>query len=226
MVDAWHAVCVKYGDEVEANTYLRSDLQIETFFPTRQRVEVRRGRRTERAVPHLERYILARFDGTDPVLWHEVASAPGFVAFLGGEHPWPIADHHLSVFREQFSGEQIIMTDDVRRALLGWGVGDIVEFSYGAFHNYTGEVEALDDLAAGVKISLLGRPQRVYIPVASVLRSFGYASSGTNDVAVPGLPMNDRVGALRQSTGTRRNLKRRLRNAKLLKTLRAQHVTA
>lgn len=217
-MDSWHAICIRYGNEVEANSYLRTTVGIETFFPTRQRVQIRRGRRTEHTVPHLDRYVLAKFDNTDARLWHEIAAAPGFVTFLGGEYPWVISDHHLAVFRKQFSGERIIMTDEVRRALLGWGVGDLVEFSYGAFHNYVGEVEVLDDLAAGVKITLLGRPQRVYVPVTSVLRSFGRASDGIiNDVAASGRQTNDRARALSLATQSRRSLKRRLRSAKLLK---------
>jgi transcription antitermination factor NusG len=120
--------------------------------PTRTSIEPKRGRTV--TVPWLGPLALAKWDGSDPFIWHDIKGIAGVIGIIGGWPPASVPDAQVARFLnsiEGFGKEPAVE----EKALCA--VGDLPTFSFGPFYRATGRCTWIDKGILGIQVHILGR---------------------------------------------------------------------
>lgn len=102
--------------------------------------------------------------------WHLVQGTPKVTGFLGGQHPRPVPPTEMArmlgdgpAVEEKAPGKKPVIE-------VTYAVGAHVRVKSGAFANFTGEVEEVnnDKQKVWLSVSLFGRPTRVEVDFAEL----------------------------------------------------------
>jgi transcription antitermination factor NusG len=168
-MDPWHLAVTRLGLQRHAIAALQGLPDItEVYAPSRSMVRVIRGQRISREIPWLGPLVLARWDGDNPHIWHDVRRSLGVTGIVGGEFPKPIREGEVERLRAWLSMLETRGQADLKPAPCA--IGDEIMFSYLAFQNTIGKVDFVGDDYADVKIALLGYPTIVPVPFDAVER--------------------------------------------------------
>src|SRR5215831_375761 len=128
MRDEWH-VAISYGGQALKCAEALRDLACveDVYAPTRVQKSIYRGREVTRLLPWLGSLVLARWDGDDPVAWHDVTDIVGVADILGGWPPANVSNAAVEIFQTQI---QNIETNNYVVAQPPCSPGDEVRFSY------------------------------------------------------------------------------------------------
>ena len=122
---------------------------------------------------HFPSYVFVRMELTKPA-WHLVSNTPKVSGFLGGKTPKPVPAPQMARTLRATTGEAAPGPEgEVQEAQLpdiSFAVGDNVRVKSGAFANFTGEVEEVDDHKKKIwlSVSIFGRPTRVEVDFSEV----------------------------------------------------------
>ncbi len=102
----------------------------------------------------------------DKATWHLVSNTPKVTGFLGGTNPRPVSGHEMAVMLGQATGAPVAPEPDA----VQFHVGDSVRVKSGAFANFSGEVEEVnnDKRKIWLSVSIFGRPTRVEVDFSEV----------------------------------------------------------
>jgi transcriptional antiterminator NusG len=118
----------------------------DVLIPTEKVTEIRSGRKQVRDRKMYSGYILIRMIKNDET-WLAVRETPGMGDFLS---TFPMNEHEVQrILMEQFQSEE-----DRPRVKIDFGKGDTVRVKEGAFENFEGIVEEIDDQKGRVKVGL------------------------------------------------------------------------
>jgi len=140
----------------------------EILVPSEQ-VSERRGKKTvKKTKKFFPGYIFIRMDLT-PEAQHLVKNTPKVSGFLGGKTPKPVPERQM----EQMLGKaQPGVVPEVAEEVptVTYRVGDQVRVKSGAFANFTGDVEEVneDKKKIWLSVSIFGRPTRVEVEFSEV----------------------------------------------------------
>lgn len=123
----------------------------EVLIPTEEVVEVRKGKKVKSERKFFPSYVLVRCQMTDDV-WHLINSisyVTGFVGAAKGMKPIPISNREAERILKQ-------VTDGVEkpRPVINIEVGENIKVTDGAFANFQGVVEAIDEEKAKLRVSV------------------------------------------------------------------------
>ncbi len=163
----WFVIHTLSGHENKVrDTMLRQlqqndDLPIyEVFIPLEKVAEVRQGVKRETTRKIYPGYILIRMDlynsGGDmnDRVWYFVRSTQGVMGFIGGnEKPIPLSDAEAEDMLRQSRGETEV------KPKIAFEVGEVVRIKDGAFENFEGTVQEIDNERGKLKlmVSIFGR---------------------------------------------------------------------
>jgi transcription antitermination factor NusG len=163
----WHAAIVR------STNYQRTAQQLaaldsieETYAPLRLSVTVKRGKRIERWVPWLGTVVLARWDGEDADIWHQIHDTSGVMAILGGEFPASIRGDEVERMRGWLEDLGERREFQVKAPCK---TGDTIQFTYLAFHQWRSRVLEVCDECVRISVELLGVATRLYVPFQAII---------------------------------------------------------
>ena len=152
-----------------------SDINIyEILIPTEQVSEVRAGKKTTTTRKFFPGYILVRMDlfdeekQLDERAWYFVRQIQGIIGFIGsGDKPTPLPKYEIDALLEQTSD-----SEDKVRPKINFEVGESVRIKDGAFENFDGAIEEIDEERGKLKIlvSIFGRSTPVELEFWQVER--------------------------------------------------------
>lgn len=126
-----------------------------------------RGRTTERITGAYRGYTFGRWDAEDGDVWHAVRNTKYVVGIMGGEFPWPVLTGIVEEWVARADADSVVpgLEPPTPRLKLGYGPGDNVRLTHGAFENIPAYCDWLDSAGAHLQIKgLLARDQGVYVP--------------------------------------------------------------
>ncbi len=148
-----------------------------SFCPSVRSKSTVRGQISERVVGAYSGYTFARWDHSENKnLWYKVKEMSfwrGFqetrpiIDIMGGEFPWPVLPGVVEDWLARADADGVVpgLEPQTPRLKLGYGPGDNVRLTYGAFENVPAYCDWLDAAGAHLQIrGLLGRNQGVYVP--------------------------------------------------------------
>lgn len=141
----------------------------EILVPSEQVTERRGKRNVKTTRKFFPGYIFVSMELTK-ASWHLVTNTPKVTGFLGGKEPKPVSDREMTKMLGRTQGH----TEDAPEAApvveVTYVVGDQVRVKSGAFANFTGEVEEVnnDKQKIWLSVSIFGRPTRVEVEFTEV----------------------------------------------------------
>jgi len=146
----------------------------EVSIPTEKVSEVRQGKKYTTTRKIFPGYILVRMDlykpensEIDEVAWYFVRNTQGIIGFIGGSsRPVPLAQNEVAnLFREAEAEEQV-------KPKVLFEIGEIVRINSGAFDNFEGNIEEIDNERGKLKlmVSIFGRSTPVELEFWQVER--------------------------------------------------------
>jgi hypothetical protein len=170
---AWHVVFARRGRERRAASDVCCLPDVDAFCPSVLARWFVRGRAIERALPLIAGVLFARWDTDDPALWHSVHDIDDVTGILGGWPPARVAE--VGTFRlwlESADDAWVVPGLALQLAYLkrGYWVGSDVVVNHRALRGVLGTVEHIDEdrMMARVRYDLIGRPQRLFCPLAAL----------------------------------------------------------
>jgi transcriptional antiterminator NusG len=162
----WYVVRVQSGrEEAVKDGLLRRvkaaglDPKIsQVIVPTEKVTEIRSGRKTVREKKLYPGYIMIQML-QDKDAWFLVRETPGIGDFLGLKEPIPMAEHEVNkMLLDQTDAEE-----DKPKIKIDFQKGDTVRVKEGAFENFDGVVEEINEQKGlvGITITIFGRATRV-----------------------------------------------------------------
>lgn len=134
----------------------------EVLIPTEQVSEVRKGKKTTTTRKFFPGYILIRMDLYDSETkklneksWYFIRQTQGIIGFIGaGDRPTPLPQDEVNALLMQASGQE-----QKTRPKIDFEVGETVRIKDGAFENFEGAIEEIDQDRGKVNIlvSIFGR---------------------------------------------------------------------
>ena len=160
MEKQWYVVHTYSGfeDKVKAsiidNTQRRglAEKIAQVLIPTEKVIELKAGKKKETAKKFYPGYILIEMELNDET-WHLVSSTPRVTGFVGGEKPTPLHPEEIEVIVQQIEkGPSTQVKTQFER-------GDSVRILDGAFANFNGFVDEVDNLhnKLRVMVTIFGR---------------------------------------------------------------------
>lgn len=146
----------------------------EILIPTEQVSEVRQGKKTTTTRKFFPGYILVRMDlydedkKLDEKAWYFVRQTQGVIGFVGaGDKPAPLPQYEVDALLDQASGKE-----EKARPKINFEVGETVRIKDGAFENFEGAIEGIDEERGKLKIlvSIFGRSTPVELEFWQVER--------------------------------------------------------
>jgi transcriptional antiterminator NusG len=128
------------------------------LIPSEKVVELKAGKKKELSKKFYPGYILINMC-LDDETWHLVNSTPRVTGFVGGEKPTPVPQEEIDVIVQQIEeGPATKMTAQFDR-------GDSVRILDGAFANFNGFVDEIDDVhnKLRVMVTIFGRQTPVEV---------------------------------------------------------------
>lgn len=139
----------------------------EVLIPTEEVIEVRKGKKVKSERKFFPSYVLVRCEMTDDV-WHLINSisyVTGFVGAAKGMKPIPISNKEAERILKQ-------VTEGVEkpRPVINIEVGENIKVTDGAFANFQGVVESIDEEKAKlrVSVSIFGRATPIELEFTQV----------------------------------------------------------
>ncbi len=134
----------------------------EILVPSEQVLETRGKRKVKQTRKFFPGYIFVHMKLTKEA-WHLVKNTPKVTGFLSsGKTPKPVSQHEMDrmLGRTETKEEAEVVQPDV-----SYEVGQHVRVRSGAFANFTGEVEEVNNEKRKIKlsVSIFGRPTRVEV---------------------------------------------------------------
>jgi transcriptional antiterminator NusG len=124
----------------------------QVLIPTEKVIELKAGKKKETAKKFYPGYILIEME-LDDETWHLVSSTPRVTGFVGGEKPTPLHPEEIDVIVQQIEkGPATQVKTQFER-------GDSVRILDGAFANFNGFVDEVDNLhnKLRVMVTIFGR---------------------------------------------------------------------
>ena len=147
----------------------------EVFIPTERVSEVRQGKRITTTRKFFPGYLLIRMDlydadgRIDEKAWYFIRGTQGVLGFLGGSNnPIPLSPMEAEDMLRQSCTE-----DDVVRPKIEFEVGEVVRIKDGAFENFEGTIQEIDNERGKLKlmVSIFGRSTPVELEFWQVDRT-------------------------------------------------------
>lgn len=143
--------------------------QFEEILIPSEKVTARSGKKTvQKTNKLLPGYIFISMELTK-ASWHLVQNTPKVTGFLGGQNPKPVRKAEMS---RMLGGAPVDEQQPVEKIVpnITYHVGQQVRVRSGAFANFTGEVEEVnnDKQKIWLSVSLFGRPTRVEVDFSEV----------------------------------------------------------
>lgn len=134
-----------------------------------EKVTTRSGKKTVQKTSKLmPGYIFIKMDLTK-ASWHLVQNTPKVTGFLGGQNPKPVRPAEMKRMLGEVPADEAAPVEKVVPNIT-YQVGQQVRVRSGAFANFTGEVEEInnDKQKIWLSVSLFGRPTRVEVDFSEV----------------------------------------------------------
>lgn len=131
---------------------------LQVVVPTEKVTEIRSGRKTIREKKLYPGYIMIQML-QDKDAWFLVRETPGIGDFLGLKEPIPMAEHEVN----KMLLDQTDLEEDKPKIKIDFQKGDTVRVKEGAFENFDGVVEEINEHKGlvGITITIFGRATRV-----------------------------------------------------------------
>lgn len=133
------------------------------MIPMGKVVEYKGGRKKESDKKFFPGYILIKMELNNET-WHLVSSTPRVTGFVGGENPAPLQQDEVNAIMQQ------IEEGPASRVKTRFNKGDGVRITEGAFANFNGFVDEIDEVHSKLKImvSVFGRQTPVELDFLQV----------------------------------------------------------
>lgn len=133
------------------------------LIPTEKVVELKAGKKKQLEKKFYPGYILIKMELNNET-WHLVSSTPRVTGFVGGEIPAPLQQDEVDVILQQMED------GSSSRVKTQFNKGDDVRITDGAFANFNGFVDEIDDVHNKLKImvSVFGRQTSVELDFLQV----------------------------------------------------------
>lgn len=178
----WFVVHTLSGHENKVRETILRQLQnvdsvpvYEVFIPTERVSEVRQGKRITTTRKFFPGYLLIRMDlydaegHIDENAWYFIRGTQGVLGFLGGGNkPIPLSPAEADDMLRQSRSEE-----DVVRPKIAFEVGEVVRIKDGAFENFEGTIQEIDNERGKLKlmVSIFGRSTPVELEFWQVDRT-------------------------------------------------------
>lgn len=141
----------------------------EILVPSEQVTERRGKRNIKTTRKFFPGYIFVNMELTK-ASWHVVTNTPKVTGFLGGQTPRPVRQGEMNRMLGNTSGQAEASEETVVVPDVTYNEGDQVRVKSGAFANFTGEVEEVnnDKQKIWLSVSIFGRPTRVEVDFSEV----------------------------------------------------------
>ncbi len=142
----------------------------EILVPSEQVTERRGKRNVKTTRKFFPGYIFVNMELTKES-WHTVTNTPKVTGFLGGTEPKPVRQSEMNRMLGQTTGQTDEVSPEAPAAPeVAYHVGDQVRVKNGAFANFAGEVEEVnnDKQKIWLSVSIFGRPTRVEVEFSEV----------------------------------------------------------
>ncbi|RJQ22594.1 MAG: transcription termination/antitermination protein NusG [Nitrospiraceae bacterium] len=160
MIKQWYVVHTYSGFEEKVKTSIRDNAERrglgekigQILIPTEKVVELKAGKKKETTKKFYPGYILIEMELEDET-WHLVSSTPRVTGFVGGEKPTPLQPEEIDVIVQQIEkGPATQVKTQFER-------GDAVRIMDGAFVNFNGFVDDVDNVHNKLKVmvTIFGR---------------------------------------------------------------------
>jgi len=160
MTKQWYVVHTYSGFEEKVKLSINDSAQrrgladkiTQIMIPTEKVIELKAGKKKEKAKKFYPGYILIEMD-LDDETWHLVSSTPRVTGFVGGERPTPLHPEEIDVIVQQIEkGPTTQVKTQFER-------GDSVRIIDGAFANFNGFVDEVDSVHNKLKVmvTIFGR---------------------------------------------------------------------
>lgn len=142
----WYVVHTYSGYEEKVKTVIEDNVQrrglgdkiTQILIPTEKVTAVKSGKKKELSKKFYPGYILIQMEMNDET-WHLVNSTPRVTGFVGSEKPTPLLQDEIDSIVQQ------IETGPVLQATAQYDRGDSVRIIDGAFANFNGFVDDIDE---------------------------------------------------------------------------------
>lgn len=160
MSKQWYVVHTYSGFEEKVKTSVKESAQRrglddkigQVLIPTEKVIELKAGKKRETTKKFYPGYILIEME-LDDETWHLVSSTPRVTGFVGGEKPTPLHPEEIEVIVQQIEkGPSTQVKTQFER-------GDSVRIIDGAFANFNGFVDDVDNVHNKLKVmvTIFGR---------------------------------------------------------------------
>lgn len=160
MAKQWYVVHTYSGFEEKVKASINDNTQrrglaekiSQVLIPTEKVIELKAGKKKETEKKFYPGYILIEME-LDDETWHLVSSTPRVTGFVGGERPTPLHPEEIDVIVQQIEkGPATQVKTQFER-------GDSVRILDGAFANFNGFVDEVDNLhnKLRVMVTIFGR---------------------------------------------------------------------
>lgn len=141
----------------------------EILVPSEQVTERRGKRNIKTSRKFFPGYIFVNMELTKES-WHVVKNTPKVTGFLGDPNPKPVRQSEMSRMLGHTTGQTEVSPEAPPPPEVHYSVGDQVRVKSGAFANFTGEVEEVnnDKQKIWLSVSIFGRPTRVEVDFSEV----------------------------------------------------------
>jgi transcriptional antiterminator NusG len=167
----WYVVHIYSGFEEKVKASIEdgarrrnlTDKIDQIMIPTEKVVELKGGKKKESDKKFYPGYILIRME-LNKETWHLISSTPRVTGFVGGENPSPLSQEEVDVIIQQ------IEAGPAARVKAQFDKGDNVRITDGAFANFNGFVDEIDEVHNKLKImvSVFGRQTSVELDFLQV----------------------------------------------------------
>jgi transcriptional antiterminator NusG len=167
----WFVVHTLSGQENRVKDNIERQIQLddtgasgnvyEVMVPTEKVTEVRQGQKTTTNRKYFPGYILIRMDlynedhTINEKVWYFIRETQGVIGFIGGgDKPLPLTDGEVDDLLRQVTDK-----DEKVKPKIEFEIGETVRITDGAFENFEGTIEEIDNERGKLKImlSIFGR---------------------------------------------------------------------
>lgn len=157
MQPQWYVVRVQSGREEQVADALRRrvksaglDAQItNVIVPTEKVTEIRAGKKQVRDKKMYPGYIMVEMV-LNKDTWFVVRETPGIGDFLGLKEPIPMKEHEVA----RILAAQSTSEEDRPKIRIDFQKGDTIRIKEGAFENFEGVVEEIDETKGRVRVTI------------------------------------------------------------------------
>ena len=178
MAMRWYVVHAYSGYEKKVASALKERIELhnmqdrfgEVLVPTEEVVEMRGGQKRKSERKFFPGYVLAQMDMTEEA-YHLVKNTPKVTGFLGDPKPKPVRQSEMNRMLGHTTGQTEASPEAAAPVPeVTYNVGDNVRVKSGAFANFAGEVEEVnnDKQKIWLSVSIFGRPTRVEVDFTEV----------------------------------------------------------